>query len=62
MSAPHYCRPCGEVLTEEQNICPFCDAEASSVDDVMAAMFEERNRAFNEQVQRILSEEEARRG
>lgn len=29
---PFYCIPCGEMLTEEQSVCPFCDRETTSLD------------------------------
>lgn len=60
MSVPFYCKPCGEMLTEDQAECPFCMGPATPLDDALHEMFAARNRAFNEQVQRILDEEERR--
>jgi hypothetical protein len=33
---PFFCKPCGEMLTEEQTQCPFCMNPATPLDEVRA--------------------------
>lgn len=60
MNIPYYCRPCGETLDNGQAECPFCENPATPIDDILHERFAARNTAFNEQVQRILDEEDRR--
>lgn len=30
----HYCRPCREVLADGQAVCPFCEHQATPIDEV----------------------------
>lgn len=54
---PYYCRPCGEMLSNGQIVCPFCDRQAVSIDDELEARFAARNQAFNNHIDRIMREE-----
>jgi hypothetical protein len=35
MSVPYFCRRCSEMLTAEQEHCPFCDGVATPVDELI---------------------------
>ena len=36
MTIPFFCKPCGEMLTEEQSECPFCMNPATSLDECVS--------------------------
>ena len=38
MSIPFYCKPCGEMLTEDQAECPFCMNPATPIDECISVV------------------------